>query len=77
MAFRGSLRYFFQPVVVASFVSIIATSLRAFNVGYNTHLYLISAACYTVMMYSETEQRNRILNGFYLLLALVAVYRWR
>ncbi len=61
---------------VATWLSITTTVLRSLNMGYIPQLYLGSAASYAIMCYFERDRRLLLLNGFYLVTALVAVVRW-
>lgn len=67
----------FQIIWLATIVSVITTTLRAFNVGYNAQLYACSAVAYCIMIYHDWSDKRRVfLNGFYLVTAIVAVFRW-
>lgn len=61
----------------AVLLSILCTTLRAFNVGYNAQLYLISCIPYMVFALTSQEQTQRLLNWFYLAIALIGVLRWK
>ena len=59
--------------------SIFTTTIRALNIGFQKETYILSSLTYIPLIYDawlSNSNQNFVLNGFYLLISLLAVYRW-
>lgn len=65
---------------LVTFVMIGTSIFRSWNLGYQHQTYLISGLCQIPMSYEAYHKKDRklmMLNGFYLINSIIAVYRWR
>lgn len=62
---------------IASFIAIITSTFRAFNLGYQGPSYIVSVFCQIVFIMYSTKQSQIVLNFFYIITALIGAYRWR
>ena len=60
---------------VASFIAITTSSFRAFNLGYQAESYILSIFTYIIFMKYAEKKTQKILNLFYILTAVIGVYR--
>lgn len=61
---------------IASIISILCSLFRAFNLGYQGWVYLISILTYGIFICYATKKSQVILNVFYIGTALIGVYSW-
>lgn len=61
---------------LASVISIACSLFRAFNLGYQGWVYLISIVTYLVFISYSTKRSQVFLNVFYIGTALIGAYRW-
>ena len=65
---------------LATVLAICTSTWRAFNLGYTTEVYLVSAVAYVPFAYRAFQREDfsqLILNLFYIGTALIGAYRWR
>ncbi len=65
---------------IATAVAIFTSTWRAFNLGYASEVYFVSAIAYLPFAYRAHERQDipqLILNVFYIATALIGAYRWR
>ena len=60
----------------ATLLSILTSTARALNLGYIVASYTVSSGCYVIFICYAENRRLAMLNGFYLLTSLIAIYRW-
>ena len=62
-----------------SLLAVVASTFRSFNWGYQRESYVLSALAQIPFIYREIQLRSIsmvMLNTFYLIGALIGVYRW-
>jgi hypothetical protein len=65
---------------IATVLAICTSTWRAFNFGYASEVYVVSAVAYLPFAYRAFEREDvpqLILNVFYIATALIGAYRWR
>lgn len=67
---EGRLEWF------ASFVAILSSTLRAFNVGYQNLTYIVSILAYCVFLYYAKKPSQKFVNLFYIATALIGAWQW-
>ena len=61
---------------LAVFLSILCSTFRALNLGYQAKTYWISAGMQIVFLFQFKELSQRILNSFYLITNIIGALRW-
>jgi hypothetical protein len=60
----------------ATLISITCSLFRAFNLGYQGWIYLISICANLIFATYATKKSQMLLNVFYIATALIGVYNW-
>ena len=61
---------------LASFIAVTTSTFRSFNLGYQSESYILSIFTYIVFMICAEKKTQKVLNTFYILTALIGVYRY-
>ena len=64
---------------LGTFISIITSIVRALNIGYQKEMYILSSLSCLPLIYNSYQMNSNqliILNVFYLIIALMGVYKW-
>ena len=62
-----------------TFLLIIASTFRAWNLGFHKESYIVSCVCQFPLLYSayvRSDFNGLLLNGFYVFSSMIAIYRW-
>ncbi len=64
---------------IGTFVSILASVIRALNVGYYMQTYIMSSISNVILIYNAYKLKSNqlmVLNSFHLLICLIGIYNW-
>ena len=57
-------------------ITVTSTTIKAFNIGYHTPLYLVGAGCNCYFFYTNKDRAQKLLNAFYVGISLVGAYSY-
>ena len=57
-------------------ITITSTTIKAFNIGYHSPLYIIGAGCNCYFLYKNTDKSQKLLNAFYVFISLIGAYSY-
>lgn len=62
---------------LASAVAVLCSTFRALNLGYQHITYALSIGSYLVFIVYATKRSQVALNVFYIVTALIGIWRWK
>ena len=57
-------------------VTVLTTTWRAFNLGYQSRTYAIGAVCNSYFFYINKDSSQKILNALYICTSLIGMYSY-
>ena len=64
---------------IPTIFSILASTFRSLNWGYQKESYMVSVLCCIPFLYENIQKANKhqaVMNGFYMITASIGAYRW-